>query len=180
MAKGIIDDTNLVDIAAAIRNKNGLTKTYKPSEMASAINNIPRGNYDGFRITGGDTLFYSHLIDGAISAFLAVGKEIDISKKYNLTIALNTYLFAVYGSSVPDIAKTTEISFSIEPNSDGYYVANLSSDVIPSSINGYDNVTSGDILFDPTYDYLIISLYLDPAVDLSSSSILCGVWLEEA
>ena len=38
-----IDDTNLTNIANAIRDKKGSNDTYKPSEMASAISNIQTG-----------------------------------------------------------------------------------------------------------------------------------------
>lgn len=41
MAKAFIDDTHLTDIADAIRGKLGVATTYKPSEMADAIANIP-------------------------------------------------------------------------------------------------------------------------------------------
>lgn len=37
MANVVINDTNLTNIADAIREKNGLTDKYKPSEMAAAI-----------------------------------------------------------------------------------------------------------------------------------------------
>jgi hypothetical protein len=40
MAQVIIDDTNLTNIANAIRNKNGTNDKYKPSQMARAINAI--------------------------------------------------------------------------------------------------------------------------------------------
>lgn len=40
MANVIINDTNLTNIANAIRGKNGTTTTYKPSEMAAAITAI--------------------------------------------------------------------------------------------------------------------------------------------
>ena len=43
MANVIINDTNLTNIANAIREKNGLTNTYKPSEMAAAILAITTG-----------------------------------------------------------------------------------------------------------------------------------------
>lgn len=43
MANVIINDSNLTNIAAAIREKNGTTTTYKPSEMASAIAAIETG-----------------------------------------------------------------------------------------------------------------------------------------
>ena len=41
MAKAFIDDTNLVDIANAIRTQNGSSDTYLPSEMADAIIALP-------------------------------------------------------------------------------------------------------------------------------------------
>lgn len=41
MAKAIIDEQNLTDIADAIRAKNGSADTYTPSEMATAITDLP-------------------------------------------------------------------------------------------------------------------------------------------
>lgn len=41
MAKAFIDDANLINIGNAIRNQNGTTTTYFPSEMADAINALP-------------------------------------------------------------------------------------------------------------------------------------------
>jgi hypothetical protein len=43
MANVIINDTNLTNIAKAIRNKNGKSTKYKPSQMAAAINAIETG-----------------------------------------------------------------------------------------------------------------------------------------
>lgn len=43
MAIVTIDDTNLTNIAGAIREKNGTETTYKPSEMAAAISAIQAG-----------------------------------------------------------------------------------------------------------------------------------------
>ena len=43
MAVGMIDTQNLTDIADAIREKSGSSETFKPSEMAEAIENIPTG-----------------------------------------------------------------------------------------------------------------------------------------
>lgn len=44
MSKVLVTDTHLTDIANAIRNKNGSSDTYKPSEMASAISSITTGD----------------------------------------------------------------------------------------------------------------------------------------
>lgn len=40
MTKVLVTDTNLENIANAIRNKTGGSDTYKPSQMATAINNL--------------------------------------------------------------------------------------------------------------------------------------------
>lgn len=47
MAIMIIDDKHLEDIAEAIRGKNGSTDTYKPREMAAAIEALSTGTGDG-------------------------------------------------------------------------------------------------------------------------------------
>ncbi|MGN5456818.1 MAG: hypothetical protein ACI4XN_12555 [Candidatus Kurthia intestinigallinarum] len=41
MAQAFIDDTNLTEIANAIRAQSGNSNTYLPSEMASAITALP-------------------------------------------------------------------------------------------------------------------------------------------
>lgn len=46
MAKVLVNDSNLTNIANAIRGKNGETTTYKPSEMAAAISAISGGGSD--------------------------------------------------------------------------------------------------------------------------------------
>ena len=44
--KVAVDTSSLENIADSIRLKNGLTTEYKPSEMASAIDNLPSGGAD--------------------------------------------------------------------------------------------------------------------------------------
>lgn len=47
MSKVLVTESYLTDIGNAIRNKNGSTSQYKPSEMAGAINDIPtQGSQD--------------------------------------------------------------------------------------------------------------------------------------
>ena len=43
MANVLVEETRLSNIAAAIREKNGGSATYKPGEMAAAISNLPIG-----------------------------------------------------------------------------------------------------------------------------------------
>ena len=40
MANVLVEEHSLIAIANAIRQKNGLNTTYKPSEMDDAINNL--------------------------------------------------------------------------------------------------------------------------------------------
>ena len=47
MAQKLYEESNIQDIANAIRSKNGLTTTYKPSEMAAAISAIETGGGSG-------------------------------------------------------------------------------------------------------------------------------------
>lgn len=66
MAIKTIDDNNLTNIANAIREKNGTTETYKPSEMANAILKIQSSvkyapSYIQFRNFPGDNLDYETL-----------------------------------------------------------------------------------------------------------------------
>lgn len=51
MSKAFIDDTNLTNIANSIRSKLGVSDTYLPSEMAGAIQSIPKRKVIDFNIT---------------------------------------------------------------------------------------------------------------------------------
>lgn len=69
MSKVLITESNLTNIADAIRSKNGSSETYTPAEMASAISNIPSGgggtitqDQDGYIViseSGGTTVLQS-------------------------------------------------------------------------------------------------------------------------
>lgn len=57
MANVMINDTNLTNIANAIRDKNGTVDTYKPSEMAAAILAIEAGGGDSYVPTAEDLTY---------------------------------------------------------------------------------------------------------------------------
>lgn len=52
MSNVIIDDTNLANIAQAIREKNNTSQTYKPREMAQAISEIKQPPENAFEFSG--------------------------------------------------------------------------------------------------------------------------------
>lgn len=59
MSKVTTESSNYTNIANAIRQKNGLTTKYKPSEMAEAIKILP---------VGGDTYTGEYIVRPAVTA----------------------------------------------------------------------------------------------------------------
>lgn len=68
MSKKLYEETNIQDIADAIREKNGEETTYKVSEMAQAISDIPSGTD-----TQDATASIGEIVSGK-TAYLASGK----------------------------------------------------------------------------------------------------------
>ena len=74
MAQKLYEESNIQAIANAIRGKNGLTTTYKVSEMAAAITAIEGGGSTPIEPPVGDgkTRIYIHLEDGRLSPMLGI------------------------------------------------------------------------------------------------------------
>lgn len=74
MAQKLYEESNIQAIANAIRDKNGLTTTYKVSEMAAAITAIEGGGSTPIEPPVGDgkTRIYIHLEDGRTSPMLGI------------------------------------------------------------------------------------------------------------
>ena len=74
MAQKLYEESNIQAIANAIRGKNGLTTTYKVSEMAAAITAIEGGGSTPIEPPVGDgkTRIYIHLEDGRTSPMLGI------------------------------------------------------------------------------------------------------------
>ena len=70
MAKKLYEESSVSDIAAAIREKNGLSTTYNVSEMGPAIRAIPTSSTSGDRIKHGD------IPDYIKDAALALAKKV--------------------------------------------------------------------------------------------------------
>lgn len=83
MANVVIDDSSLVDIANVIRSKNGLTRTYKPREMAQAILEIVTEKVDAPSQDG--SLTYT----GSAQAPQWAGYDADIMTIGGTTSAVN-------------------------------------------------------------------------------------------
>jgi len=58
MSNVLVNETSLQNIASAIRTKNGSSDTYTPSEMATAIENIPSGTVNPTNYTQLNTAIY--------------------------------------------------------------------------------------------------------------------------
>lgn len=117
MANVIINDTNLTNIAAAIREKNGTTTTYKPSEMASAIAAIETGGGGGSAELPSEAFDFS----GDCSYAFAGGHFDWFISNYGSKITTSAITNANY---MFKNAKTIEeIPFDINFNNDSYRIA---------------------------------------------------------
>ena len=116
MAKVLIHDENLTNIANAIREKNGETTTYLPSEMATAIQNISGG---GPTITKGIVINeydrYGYPIDVSVVGLTEI-EDYMFSHAFYYDGALNYYGYGLLGKcqkfSIPeDLTRIGEYSF---------------------------------------------------------------------
>ncbi len=86
MATGVINTQTLSDIADAIRSKSGSSDTFKPSEMAQGILDIPSG---GITPTGtvNITSNGTHDVTNYASASVAVPIPSDYTGSYSVTVS---------------------------------------------------------------------------------------------
>ena len=91
MSKVLVNESNLTNIANAIRGKNGSTDTYKPSEMAAAITAISGGGSgpeipeEAFVISGDcSNMDYNGKWDNFIIAYSDKWSTNNITKAYNM------------------------------------------------------------------------------------------------
>jgi hypothetical protein len=199
MANVIINDTNLTNIANAIREKNGGTTKYKPSEMANAILAIEGGGpevdiipTEAYVLTG-DRDYYNY--DGCWDWFIeSVGDRIKCNNLFD-----GSHMFAK--------SKLDTIPFSLIFSNDttsgyGNYVNNLFADAnnlktiksisinnpenmimmfngcynlreIPLSVESYKRINEGKTTYKPSnifaYCYSLRSLPDDIAYRLYTS-----------
>lgn len=97
MSQVLITESNLTNIANAIRSKNGSSDTYTPAEMATAISNIPSGGSGGEPILGAirsdAELVWSNVEDAMAFADMGLTKPNYTTSNQNLRTAtqLTTY-----------------------------------------------------------------------------------------
>ena len=116
MARVLVNESNLQSIANAIRGKNGLSDTYTPSQMASAISAIPTGGsvtaefvtvtVDSdktavYSILTGNQFLSSHYTDSGFFCILVymdnttTRNTIICDMASNIPIGLNSYGFSI-------------------------------------------------------------------------------------
>lgn len=79
MSKKLYEETDIQSIANSIREKNGLTTTYKVSEMAQAIKDIPSGS------SGSDDSVLNSLIDGSATTVSSTATQVRSRAFYRLS-----------------------------------------------------------------------------------------------
>ena len=104
MAMKLYNDTDIQAIADAIRGKNGLSDTYTPSQMASAISAIPTGSSitaeivtvtvdadktSAYNILTGNQFLADHYADTGFFAFLVVLDNITVTDSVLVNMSSN-------------------------------------------------------------------------------------------
>ena len=103
MANVLVQDTSLTAIADAIRGKNGTETTYKPSEMAAAIANLPSGGGSlNTTVEGGDCSYFF-----ANSPWFA-----DLLEDYDFTFNNPTEISYMFQNG--SIVDASRVSFNID------------------------------------------------------------------
>ena len=122
MAQKLYEESNIQAIANAIRGKNGLTTTYKVSEMAAAITAIEGGGSTPIEPPVGDgkTRIYIHLEDGRTSPMLGICPKGTVTVDWGDGTESNT----LTGTSLTSIMHTPTHNYAAT----GDYVISLTVD----------------------------------------------------
>lgn len=118
MANVLVEENSLTAIANSIRGKNGTTNTYKPGEMAAAINAIETGGNADRMIP-----FYTSITDN-YSVQNAVGAKICNTMFYRFTGSNNIWPCVSFTSAKPSEGTIYRLRFKLWTNNpDGYPMA---------------------------------------------------------
>lgn len=141
MSKVMLSESYLDDIADAIRAKNGLTDTYKPSEMAEAISELGGATLGSKTITENDTYYASSDdLDGYFSVTVNVPNPSTgtISITSNGTVDVTQYASA--DVNVPSVTPTGTINITQNGTTDvtNYATANVN---VPNPSTGTKQIS---------------------------------------
>ena len=142
MAKKLYEEADIQAIASAIRGKNGTTETYKTSEMAAAITNLPTsGGSDAIIVplTVTENRTYT-AIEGGVDGYAPItvnvassaGQEIEIIEK-TITTFQNSKLVTVGMYTFYQCQQLTSIDLPNAQSAEDYafYQCNLTSVNLP-------------------------------------------------
>lgn len=175
MAKGIINDTNLIDIANAIRTKNGSATKYKPSEMATAIENITGGGTS--KLYTGGSIYFKEIVEGNgdYFGFLSISPNIELENGEICKLIFTNYMELMTSDSLTTVSvdriilsysssrNTYSGSFEVDLTQFGYGTYNMG--IMISLEYGFAMISYSTE--DTTHEPLNIGIYLEQTGDVA-------------
>lgn len=175
--KVIINESNLQNIADAIRAKNGSPDTYLPSQMATAISNISAGldiKKLTATVTSDQTSTYTMLTDPQLLKARNSPNGFVIMRYLGLTsgVAANMFWFTAnftIGYNNSNSPPTAYNSLIIRASASGSIQGNFNTHgLVGTNYNGHINITSsGGLYFSNNATY---------PLKAGNYEILAGVW----
>ena len=177
MARVLVNESNLQNIANAIRSKNGLSDTYTPSQMAGAISAISTG-LDIKKLTAtvsaDKTSTYTMITDPQLLKARNSPNGFVIMRYLGLTsgVAANMFWFCAnftIGYNNSTSPPTAYNSLIIRASANGSIQGNFNTNgLVGTNYNGHINITSdGGLYFSNNATY---------PLKAGNYEILAGVW----
>lgn len=169
MSKVLITESNLKNIADAIRSKNGSSETYTPTEMASAISNIPSGG-------GGETDPYPVRNDGKTHLWVEVDDTTNMAVSFRVNSIYSPGIIVDYGDG--NISNVSAKAFNHTYTSTGLYEVVIARNGTGGANWKFATTTYGIMYSDTANAGRLVAAEISGLTDVSANNYLTSTFVK--